>query len=75
MEYKIENGIPLPPRERDGRWTEIAKRMTAGDSVLLPDAKQANSLRGALVNQGMRVSQRTTPNGVRVWAVGLKDDG
>ena len=44
--HKIDTDIPVP--EHTGYWNELARRMNAGDSVLVKDDKEAKLLKQAI---------------------------
>lgn len=76
-EFKIEKGIPLPPR----RSTHAARdkygftRMEVGDSIFFADAKPSAIRNVAYTaskdgaRMGRKFATRTVEGGVRVWRV------
>ena len=80
MEYKVEKGVPIPPRRR-GKLKRIIDEMEVGDSVLFTDdlsgfkkrfsEVMANNLIIALKKNGMdgckRKMNNTNPTETRVW--------
>ena len=67
--FKIENGIPIPPKSRYA-WHE----MKIGDSVFLPltsAASISSSLNWAKTKMGggANFTVRTVDGGVRVWRI------
>lgn len=75
-EFKIEKKIPLLPPNRRGRPRESRyplAQMKVGDSFLVPNgqfkrAQYVTTTVHALAKKlGVKVSTRTTPDGVRVW--------
>lgn len=71
MKYKIEKNIPLPKQIGWGKWSLIADKMEAGDSVLLPteSKNEALSLCQTLRRRNYKPVSRTVNGGIRVWAM------
>jgi hypothetical protein len=68
---KIESGIPVPP-QRAGiiGFTEALKRMSVGDSVLLPTAARGGQRYAQAKRLGMKIISREVGNGkTRIWRV------
>ena len=67
---KIDSDVPIPKENtRSGKWLNLSRRMSVGDSVLLPK-KQAYSLKTSLSNNGFKVVTRTEDMDlglIRVW--------
>jgi hypothetical protein len=65
---KIEKNVPLP-RNKYGRWIELAKKMEVGDSVVLKNNKETMSLGQAMkrVNNGKVVTAKQACGNIRVW--------
>jgi len=63
----IERGVPVP-KGNFGRWSSIAVRMQAGDSVVVALEREANSLTTAIRRLGANAKQRREIDGrYRVW--------
>jgi len=70
MNYKIEKNIPVLKHGNAGKWSALANKMEAGDSVLLP-AKSRNEvlcLCQTLRRRNYKPVTRTVDGGIRVWA-------
>ena len=67
MNYKIEKNIPITKEYRKGTWKELAEKMEIGDSVLVKDRTEANSLSIIIRRLDYRQVTRTEGNKVRVW--------
>ncbi len=70
--YKIQSGIPVPPKRRRFRHGEVkalSVDMKIGDSMLFPNRTKAKSLYNALKNLGFGVTIRNSEEGVRIWKV------
>ena len=69
-EYKIEKNIPVPIQGESSKY-RIAKDMSVGDSLILPDRRTSYSfvLTGKKLVPGSKWATRKTGNGdqIRVW--------
>jgi hypothetical protein len=68
--YKIEKGVPIPHWHENaaGKWSSIARKMEAGDSVLVGSRMEAMNLRNAIVRQGFKcVTRGNDSRQPRVW--------
>jgi hypothetical protein len=67
--YKIEKNIPVPfARNRGKGWSQLARDMAVGDSVLVNGRIEAMCLRGAIVAQGFKaVTRGNDQPQTRVW--------
>ncbi len=64
----IDKGIPIPESvKKAGVYMELARRMSPGDSVLLPTRNAANILATNIRKIGGRATQRQVDGGFRVW--------
>ena len=55
---KIDKDVDIPPNAGWGRWVSLVKDMKVGDSIEVPDGKERNALRKAMVDAGYKVVQR-----------------
>jgi hypothetical protein len=65
---EIEENVPIP-RSRWGKYSSIAHKMKAGDSVLCETKRKKNALRGAIYQcEGYKAVIRKQLDGTwRVW--------
>jgi len=71
MNYKIEKNIPITGHGMGGKWSALANKMEAGDSVLLPaeSRNEVLSLCQTLRRRNYKPVTRTVDGGIRVWAM------
>ena len=72
ISYIIERGIPVEPAKSGKQLSykyAFIERMQAGDSVLLPDVKEANKVMNAMRFRKVKAVMRSVEGGVRVWRV------
>ena len=55
---KIDKDIEIPRNGGWGRWVKLVEDMKIGDSIEVPDGKERNALRKAMVDAGYKVVQR-----------------
>ena len=67
MNYKIEKNIPITKEYRKGTWKKLAEKMEIGDSVLVKDRTEANTLGIMIRRLGYRQITRSDNNKIRVW--------
>lgn len=72
-EFKIEKGVPLPPKKSGGRGRKHPfYEMEVGDSVLVV-GKERNIVSGLVGNPsrkyGFKFATRAVEGGVRVWRI------
>lgn len=77
--YKIQTGVPLPPRRTAQRFTKYPfADMLVGDSFLVPKTEAKGDLKklmsrisaasaGAKQALGFKFALRKMPDGVRIW--------
>lgn len=66
-DLKIEKGIPLPARTRQGGMSQVMREMVVGDSVLWPLAKRT-SLNPLAARLAIKIATRKEGvDHVRVW--------
>ena len=64
----IEKGIPIPDRRRDGGITGTLRKMSVGDSFLIPAEMNRASAHIAATKLGITITTRKQSDGtVRVW--------
>ena len=73
MNYKIEKNIPIIKQYRKGTWKELAEKMEIGDSVLVKDRTEANTLSIMIRRLGCRQVTRSDNNKIRVWKMENKN--
>jgi len=73
---KIDKDIEIPRNGGWGRWVKLVEDMKIGDSIEVPDGKERNALRKAMVDAGYKVVQRKNHKDstddqvlVRLWRV------
>ncbi len=64
---KIEKNVPMPSRQRAGKWQEIAAKMKPGDSVLVSNGTKKNGLFAAIKQSGGLAISRREGDSYRVW--------
>ena len=67
MNYKIEKNIPITKQYRKGTWKELAEKMEIGDSVLVKNRVEANTLGIMIRRLGYKQVTRSDNNKIRVW--------
>ena len=69
-EFKIEKGVPVPPRNggRGAPEKYPFSSMEVGDSFLAPEKAQS-STQSAGKRLGMKFTSRKEADGVRIWRV------
>lgn len=74
---KIEYGVELPGKRVGGRppgevtrWSDVAREMNSGDSVLVSTTNEARCMRQAMRAFGMELAQRSREGGYRIWCLG-----
>lgn len=64
---KIQKNVPMPSRQRAGKWQEVAAKMKPGDSVLVSTGTKKNGLFGAIKKSGGLAISRREGDSYRVW--------
>tara|TARA_R110000787_G_scaffold281539_1_gene392913 strand:- start:44 stop:268 length:225 start_codon:yes stop_codon:yes gene_type:complete len=72
--YEIEKNVPHTKINKHGKWNQISKQMKPGDSVLVKNIVEAQSLRSALKRDGHKARSRAIKEngetiGQRVWRI------
>lgn len=74
--YKIEKDVPVPSKFGGrAKWLSLAKELNVGDSFLVKDAGEKESVRCSLKTYGVRISTRAIKDeggkiiGYRLWCV------
>lgn len=72
-EFVIDSDVPPPaPRTKRGKWVRLATKMEIGDSVLLNDYTESNSLYRALERLGFGARTARDNGGIRLWKLADK---
>lgn len=72
-EYKIEHGVPIPPKVR-GKWGLLLSRMKPGDSVLIP-TKEVGGMQSALTSRNEILTRKVSETHHRMWYLGPRGKG
>lgn len=64
---KIQKNVPMPSRQRAGKWQEVAAKMKPGDSVLVSNGTKKNGLFAAIRKSGGLAISRREGDSYRVW--------
>jgi len=64
---KIQKNVPMPSRQRAGKWQEVAAKMKPGDSVLVSTGTKKNGLFAAIKKSGGLAISRREGDSYRVW--------
>ncbi len=72
--YKIEKGIPIPPRRHpkvsNRGAVDILRKLKIGESVLFPQYSSVASVGGHItLIKEFKFTGRVLPEGVRVWRI------
>ena len=67
----IEKGIPIPVKNSGikSKYEIVFAAMIVGDSVLFKGNTGANGFMSAAKRLGVKVTQRTVSEGIRVWKI------
>ena len=68
-EYKIERGIPIPPRHNSTQPFAVLAKMKVGDSVLFQLNEWKRARNQAYTYKPMQFTFRKEQNGYRCWRV------
>lgn len=67
-EFIIDSNVPPPPPDtKRGKWVRLAHKMDIGDSVLLDNLTESNSLYRALERLGFGARTARDNGGIRLW--------
>lgn len=68
--YKVETGVPIPPKERKRRgYADALRALKKGQCILLPKSKKATTVGvvAAHIFGAGNYAVRSMKDGVRVW--------
>ena len=67
--FIVEKNIPIPERNKQGKWKELVSIMEIGDSVLVKNRLQASALITSARSHhpDVKFTTRTIDEGVRIW--------
>ncbi len=78
-DFKIEKGIPIPPKMsgggRKGKWVSLIEDLKVGNCVTLDNLKEVAAFRLAAKSRGLDAESRKREDGegIRVWLTEATD--